>query len=106
MDHRSHVGTHLYPGLPIVTNGARLSSEIPALFRGTRTGGSASAAYFASFAAVAVRAMRELVHRQGDLPESDALRVAGTMRYIVGQTDDAKEGPRAFSEKLPPVFKG
>ncbi len=30
MDHRWHVGTHLYPGLPIVTNGARLSSEIPA----------------------------------------------------------------------------
>ncbi|MEO6045765.1 MAG: hypothetical protein ABIQ47_17845 [Tepidiformaceae bacterium] len=50
--------------------------------------------------------MRELVHRQGDLPESDALRLAGTMRYIVGQTDDAKEGLRAFSEKRPPVFKG
>ena len=66
----------------------------------------AMAMRIAGFAPVAVRAMRELVHRQGDLPESDALRLAGTMRYIVGQTDDAKEGPRAFSEKRPPVFKG
>ena len=46
------------------------------------------------------------VHRQENLPESDALRLAGMMRYIVGQTDDAKEGLSAFSEKRPPVFKG
>lgn len=66
----------------------------------------AMASRIAGYAPIAVRAMRELVRRQGDLPTGDALRLAGTMRYIVGQTDDAKEGPRAFAEKRQPVFKG
>ena len=66
----------------------------------------AMAKRIAGFAPVAVRAMRELVQRQGDLPVGDAMRLASAMRYIVGQTDDAKEGTRAFAEKRQPVFKG
>jgi hypothetical protein len=27
------------------------------------------------------------------------MRLSGTLRWIVDQTDDAKEGPRAFAEK-------
>jgi enoyl-CoA hydratase/carnithine racemase len=28
------------------------------------------------------------------------------MRWAIGQTEDAKEGPREFAEKRAPVFKG
>jgi len=66
----------------------------------------AMAKRIAGFAPIAVRAMLELIGRQGDLPLGDALRLASTMRYVVGLTDDAKEGPRAFAEKRQPVFKG
>jgi enoyl-CoA hydratase/carnithine racemase len=60
----------------------------------------------AGYAPLAVRSMLELVKRQGNLPEADAMRLAGTMRWAVGQTNDAKEGPRAFAEKRTPVFRG
>ena len=33
-------------------------------------------------------------------------RLGATLRWVVGQTADAKEGPRAFAEKRTPVFKG
>ncbi|HEY5476642.1 MAG TPA: enoyl-CoA hydratase/isomerase family protein [Tepidiformaceae bacterium] len=71
-----------------------------------QTTAKAMATRIAGFAPIAVRAMLELVGRQGDLPIGDALRLASTMRYVVGLTDDAKEGPRAFAEKRQPVFKG
>lgn len=60
----------------------------------------------AGYAPLAVRSMKELVRRQGDMPHDDAMRLAGTMRWVIGLTDDAKEGPRAFAEKRQPVFKG
>ncbi len=64
------------------------------------------AAKIAGYAPLAVRAMHELVRRQGDMPNPEAMRLAATMRWAIGQTDDAKEGPRAFAEKRTPVFKG
>ena len=60
----------------------------------------------AGYAPLAVRAMHELVRRQGNMPHDEAMRLASTMRWAIGQTDDAKEGPRAFAEKRTPVFKG
>jgi enoyl-CoA hydratase/carnithine racemase len=66
----------------------------------------AMAAKIASYAPLAVRSMLELVRRQGNLPEPEAMRLASTMRWAIGQTADAREGPRAFAEKRTPVFKG
>ncbi len=66
----------------------------------------AMAAKIAGYAPLAVRSMLELVKRQGNLPEGEAMRLASTMRWAIGQTSDAKEGPRAFAEKRTPVFKG
>lgn len=60
----------------------------------------------ASYAPLAVRSMHELVRRQGNMPEPEAQRLAQTMRWAIGQTDDAKEGPRAFAEKRQPVYRG
>ena len=34
------------------------------------------------------------------------MRLASTMRWAIGQTSDAKEGPRAFAEKRSPACKG
>ncbi|MQA00840.1 MAG: enoyl-CoA hydratase [Dehalococcoidia bacterium] len=66
----------------------------------------AMAEKIAGYAPLAVRAMHELVRRQGNMPLGEAERMASTMRWAIGQTDDAKEGPRAFAEKRAPVFKG
>lgn len=66
----------------------------------------AMAAKIAGYAPLAVRAMHELVRRQGNMPRAEAERLAATMRWAIGQTEDAKEGPRAFAEKRQPVFTG
>ena len=60
----------------------------------------------AGYAPLAVRALHELVRRQGNMPHDEAERLANTMRWAIGQTDDAREGPRAFAEKRTPVYKG
>ena len=35
-----------------------------------------------------------------------AMRLGSTLRWVVGQTTDAKEGPRAFAEQRAPQFRG
>ena len=66
----------------------------------------AMAQKIAGYAPLAVRSMLELVKRKGNLPEGEALRLASTMRWAIGQTSDAKEGPRAFAEKRTPIYRG
>jgi enoyl-CoA hydratase/carnithine racemase len=57
-------------------------------------------------APLAVRGLREVVYRGLDMTLAESLRFGGAMRWAIGQTEDAKEGPRAFAEKRPPEFKG
>jgi enoyl-CoA hydratase/carnithine racemase len=60
----------------------------------------------ASHAPLAVRAVRELAYATDDLTLAQAMRFGGSLRWIIGQTDDALEGPRAFTEKREPRYEG
>jgi enoyl-CoA hydratase len=55
---------------------------------------------------VAVRAVRESVRACNGLPEAEALRIEAEFSAKVHRTEDAVEGPRAFLEKRPPVYRG
>ncbi len=60
----------------------------------------------AGHAPLAVRAAKETAEAALDQPLDEALRLGQTLRWIIGQTDDAKEGPRAFAEKREPKYRG
>ncbi len=55
---------------------------------------------------LAVRAIKELAVRSQYMHIQDGLRLESAIQQALRQTEDAKEGPRAFAEKRPPVFKG
>jgi enoyl-CoA hydratase len=55
---------------------------------------------------VAVRAIRRSVRACTALPEKDALALERELGMPVFQTEDAREGPRAFKEKRKPRFIG
>jgi len=57
-------------------------------------------------APLAVRAAKEAIYRGLDLALPDGLRLEQFLAEPIRQTEDAKEGPRAFSEKREPHFKG
>jgi enoyl-CoA hydratase/carnithine racemase len=56
-------------------------------------------------APLAVRGTRLAIRKGIDLPLHEAEILAEAFRERVVRTDDAKEGPRAFVEKRPPVWK-
>lgn len=60
----------------------------------------------ASYAPLAVTAMREVAYASPDLPLDRALRFGSSLRWMIAQTEDAKEGPRAFAEKRRPEYRG
>ena len=64
------------------------------------------AAQIAGYAPIAVRALKELTYAQADMTLDQANRFGASLRWIVGQTADSKEGPRAFAEGRQPEFKG
>jgi len=56
-------------------------------------------------APLAVQAIKNVVRRARDLPVDAQLRYAETLRNVVRDTEDMKEGPKAFAEKRKPVWK-
>jgi enoyl-CoA hydratase/carnithine racemase len=55
---------------------------------------------------VAIQLAKRLVFRGLTMDVNEALEAAGQAMAIVQSTEDAKEGPRAFTEKRAPRFTG
>lgn len=57
-------------------------------------------------APLAVQAIKELAVRSQYLHINDGLRLEAAIQFALMRTEDAKEGPKAFAEKRPPVYRG
>ncbi|MFN8557612.1 MAG: enoyl-CoA hydratase-related protein [Dehalococcoidia bacterium] len=57
-------------------------------------------------APLAVRVTKELALRGQHMSLEDGLRLHGALNRLVAASEDAREGPRAFTEKRPARFKG
>jgi E-phenylitaconyl-CoA hydratase len=57
-------------------------------------------------APLAVRAIKELAVRSQYLHVQDGLRLESAIQQVLRQTEDAKEGPRAFAEKRKATWTG
>lgn len=57
-------------------------------------------------APVAVRFVKEAIHKGLDLTLEQGLRLEVDLSTLLSTTEDAKEGPKAFAEKRQPVWKG
>ena len=60
----------------------------------------------AGHAPLAVRAVKEVAQAALDQTLDQSLRLGSTLRWIIGQTEDAQEGPRAFAERREARFQG
>jgi E-phenylitaconyl-CoA hydratase len=60
----------------------------------------------AANAPLAVQAAKELAVRSRDVNLSTGLRIEAVINRMLSMTEDAKEGPAAFSAKRAPEFKG
>ncbi|MBI3328579.1 MAG: enoyl-CoA hydratase/isomerase family protein [Nitrospinae bacterium] len=55
---------------------------------------------------LAVRVTKELAWRGLEMSLEEGLRLYAALGALVRASEDAREGPRAFTEKRPPQFKG
>jgi len=60
----------------------------------------------AGHAPLAVKAVKEVAQAALDETLEQALRFGTALRWIIGQTEDAREGPRAFTERRAPQYEG
>ncbi len=70
------------------------------------TEAEALARRIAELAPLAIQACLEAVTRGLNLPLEEGLRLEAELFSRLFETDDVREGTRAFLEKRPPVFKG
>jgi enoyl-CoA hydratase len=57
-------------------------------------------------APLSLRFIKEAILKGSDLPLEEGLRLEADLSALIAATEDAKEGPRAFAEKRPVVWKG
>jgi enoyl-CoA hydratase len=57
-------------------------------------------------APISVAFIKEAIKKGVELPLEEGLRLEADLSALIGSTEDAKEGPRAFAEKRAPVWKG
>jgi E-phenylitaconyl-CoA hydratase len=55
---------------------------------------------------LAVQATKRIARMGLEMPFETARQTAEMMRYILRQTEDAQEGPKAFLERRKPIYKG
>ncbi|WP_338603443.1 enoyl-CoA hydratase/isomerase family protein [Desulfoferula mesophila] len=55
---------------------------------------------------LALQAIKELVVRSQSMTLDEGIRLETTVFELLKTTEDAKEGPKAFAEKRPPVWQG
>jgi E-phenylitaconyl-CoA hydratase len=60
----------------------------------------------AGHAPLAVKAVKEVTQAALDETLEQSLRFGSALRWIIGQTEDAREGPRAFAERRAPRYQG
>jgi (E)-benzylidenesuccinyl-CoA hydratase len=60
----------------------------------------------AGHAPLAVKAVKEVTQAALDETLEQSLRFGSTLRWIIGQTEDAHEGPRAFAERRASHYQG
>jgi len=61
---------------------------------------------FLKGAPLALRYIKEAIYKGLDMPFDQGLRYESDLQSMVMQTEDAKEGPKAFVEKRPANWKG
>lgn len=57
-------------------------------------------------APISVAFIKEAIKKGVELPLEEGLRLEADLSALIGGTEDAREGPRAFAEKRAPVWKG
>lgn len=68
--------------------------------------GEKMAGSFLKGAPLALRYIKEAIYKGSEMTLEQGLRYESDLQSMVMQTEDAKEGPRAFVEKRPPNWNG